>query len=78
MANVEQGKINKSHEVIMQQLSEEIGAKLFPGDEHILNNMDVLGIVAGTHRLFRAHTQDGGTYPMIVSVDQKISGEFFI
>lgn len=71
-------KAPEDHAAIMEELSEIIGIKLYPGDEHVLKNEHVLGIAAGTHRLVRARTNDGGTYPIVMPIDQGLAGEPFI
>lgn len=44
MSKAERGIITQSHIKTMEALSEEIGAKLYPGEEDVLKDSDVLGI----------------------------------
>jgi hypothetical protein len=78
MAETIQGIIKDSHAEVAKELSEEVGFRLFPGDEHLLTDPNILGVKAGTHVIYRAHTNNGRTYPMVVSKDVKMRGEFFI
>ena len=78
MTNEKLQVIQGSRTELYSALSEEIGFTIFPGEENLLKDPNAAGVKAGSHRIFRAHTASGRTYPIIVLKNDKTPGEFFI
>jgi hypothetical protein len=72
------GIITGTRVELAKQISDEVGFTIFAGEENVLKHPDVLGIERGTHKIVRAHTESGKTYPVIARKATIIKGEFFI
>lgn len=73
-----EGIITGSHAEIAKALSEETGIKMFPGDEHLLKNPNILGVKAGTHKIIPGRTMEGRRHPMVVPKNRGVASEPFI
>ena len=68
--------ITGKHTDVMEQLSDEVGFRLFPGEEDVLRHPDVLGVQAGTH-VVRPHVvgNSSRTHPVVVKKGTPGGGE---
>lgn len=69
------GLLRGTHGEIVEALSQQIGIKIFPGDEKILKDLNILGVQAGTHRVDRFPDTEGNVHSMIVSNNLPKVGE---
>jgi hypothetical protein len=69
--------ITGAHPEIMQQLSYELGVRLFPGKEHVLKEPNALGLQIQTYEIFRAVVKGGYTYPLVVETGS-LFGELYL
>ena len=68
--------ITGKHADVMKQLSDEIGFRVFPGDEDVLRHPDVLGVQAGTHTVQRLVAgKSSRVHPFVVKKGTPGGGE---